>query len=185
LPAALRSTLSAISLLAGLVTTATAAVTFLAEHSWDEFLFRAGVITLVALVIAGAVVATQEAGTGGEGRPEVVAKPANTSIGLGGTVEVALIMTAFYAGVGVLLFLLGIVGITEMGAADFVRWVGAVAILNIPMSLVVGWSDWAPALISRSSTRPCPRCGHDVPTGQMKCQSCGFDFWTVGAGNKA
>lgn len=34
----------------------------------------------------------------------------------------------------------------------------------------------------RDSSRPCPKCGGRVKTGQMDCQSCGFDFRTIGRG---
>ncbi len=35
-------------------------------------------------------------------------------------------------------------------------------------------------LMSRPKNRQCPQCGNDVKKGQMQCQSCGFDFRTVG-----
>lgn len=38
----------------------------------------------------------------------------------------------------------------------------------------------AGAVWDHSSSRPCPRCGHRVRNGTMRCDSCHFDFETVG-----
>jgi threonine/homoserine/homoserine lactone efflux protein len=35
-------------------------------------------------------------------------------------------------------------------------------------------------LVRRANSRPCPRWGRRVRTGKMQCESCGFDFETVG-----
>ena len=31
-------------------------------------------------------------------------------------------------------------------------------------------------LVRRLDSRPCPVCGSRVPTGQLDCEACGFDF---------
>ena len=33
----------------------------------------------------------------------------------------------------------------------------------------------------RPAFRPRPRCGEDVPKGQLDCNACGFDLRTIGA----
>lgn len=32
----------------------------------------------------------------------------------------------------------------------------------------------------RLRTRPCPRCGHRVPNGDLDCFRCDFDFRQIG-----
>jgi transposase len=32
------------------------------------------------------------------------------------------------------------------------------------------------ALRGRLNSRPCPRCGHRVANGELRCEGCGHDF---------
>lgn len=45
--------------------------------------------------------------------------------------------------------------------------------------LVLGWVLLAAAEWLR--TRPCPRCGERVWTGELDCRNCQFDFRTIGS----
>lgn len=54
------------------------------------------------------------------------------------------------------------------------EWTAPVWVLGFFVLLLAGVA-W-----DRAASRPCPRCGHRVRNGTMRCDTCDFDFTTVG-----
>jgi len=51
---------------------------------------------------------------------------------------------------------------------------GAIAFAVLVIAALVFWVS------GEGSGRPCPRCGEQVPNGELTCAHCAFDFNTIG-----
>jgi hypothetical protein len=73
--------------------------------------------------------------------------------------------------------LLRVIAYLDPGSGDsgtqVIAFITAFVVVLLVLLLVI----W---IVRRLNSRPCPRCGKRVRTGRMRCQSCGFDFETVG-----
>ncbi|MDX6587221.1 MAG: hypothetical protein QOI31_1694 [Solirubrobacterales bacterium] len=49
------------------------------------------------------------------------------------------------------------------------------------IGILVAWRLITSAIARSSGSRQCPRCGSEVPMGELDCESCGFDYRTIGA----
>jgi hypothetical protein len=67
--------------------------------------------------------------------------------------------------------------------------IGAIAVVALFLiSPLLGLIAFIAALIAGliywvgdgSASRPCPRCGEQVPNGVLNCEHCQFDFRTIG-----
>jgi ABC-type protease/lipase transport system fused ATPase/permease subunit len=69
-------------------------------------------------------------------------------------------------------------------------FVGAIAVIALFLiSPLLGLVAFIAAVIAAlifwvsdgTSSRPCPRCGEQVPNGVLSCEHCQFDFNTIGS----
>jgi hypothetical protein len=51
-------------------------------------------------------------------------------------------------------------------------------IVGVPAALMVFGARY---VVRRLNSRACPRCGSRVATGVLACESCAYDFATVGS----
>jgi hypothetical protein len=161
-----RSVLGLIGLVGGATTVVIGVVSFLNEGTWHDFLIRVGVAYLV-MAPATAVYLLYRRVELPQGDPETVA----------GWVWYVIVATGFFAGLAVLAALIA----DEITVLDAIEFIGAAALWTFGSSILMGRHEIV-SFVRESSkpSRPCPRCGHSVRAGVMKCPTCEFDFWSVG-----
>jgi hypothetical protein len=172
-----RSALNLIALAGGVGSVVIGLVTFLGNHSWNEFLFRVGIGYLILAAITAMVIAGRRAAPPPAAAPGDVAPKMSSNLDIGAVYMFAMGSSGVYAALVVLLSLLG-----GTDARGVVEAIGAIALMILPISIAVSWSDIVVSVREVSQAkRPCPRCGHPVPAGRMACPHCDFDFHTIGA----
>lgn len=66
----------------------------------------------------------------------------------------------------------------DPGSGDSGSQIAAFGIAFLVVLAVLLLIIW---LVRRANSRPCPRCGSQVRTGKLRCDSCSYDFSTVGS----
>jgi hypothetical protein len=181
-----RNVLGGIGLVAGAVTAIVGLISFLADVSFAVFLFWVGIAVLamagVALVflVSIALVPADQTRTGevpakSSGSVERVLRDAARFVfsAVGGVCIVTVVVEAIELAVGR-------TESFDLGRSD-VAALGFVSLFATASGILYGWRDIV-AFIRQSSksSRSCPRCGHSVQAGVMKCPHCKFDFWSIG-----
>jgi hypothetical protein len=61
--------------------------------------------------------------------------------------------------------------------------VGDIGPLELVLLLLLLWLVFTlfRRIGGRLTSRPCPRCGRRIQAGELECDSCGFDFRSIGA----
>lgn len=163
-----RSVLGLIGLVGGAAAVVIGLVSFLGEGSWHDFLFRVGI---AYLVIAAATLVYLL---------DLRAKLPALEAELESATEwlwAAVAGTGLFGGIAVL-----IAAITRgISLHAMIELIGAVALWMFVGAIGEGWKEIVTFIRESSKpSRPCPRCGHSVRAGVMKCPSCEFDFSSVG-----
>jgi TRAP-type C4-dicarboxylate transport system permease large subunit len=175
--------LGVIGVVGGAVTVVLAAISFAGRGSIEDFFLRLGLAALVLFLAAVLYMFSLRS------RDQPSEAPGDSSLRVENRAADDAEPLAFVivAVGGLLLF---VVAIGALMAGDFspravLFVIGFWTVLALPIVLIAGRREiiaWIRE-VSKPS-RSCPRCGHSVKHGVMRCPSCDFDFWTVGGGRQ-
>jgi uncharacterized membrane protein len=172
--------LGVIGAVGGAVTVVIGAISFLGHGSIEDFFFKVGVASLLSFVAAVLYLF----GLRSRNQPHEAPRSSSMTVESRAADEVEPLAFVIVAVGGLLLF---IVALGALMAGDFsARAVFFVigfwtVLFVLPITLIAGRHEIFAWLreVSKAS-RPCPRCGHSVKAGVMRCPSCDFDFRSVG-----
>lgn len=171
-----------IGVVGGAVTVVIAAISFLGQGSIEDFFFRVGVASLLIFLVAVLYLFDLRA----RNQPREALRNSSVRVEDRAADEAEPLAFAIVAVGGLLLFIvaLGALMAGDFSARALLFVIGFWTILFVlPAALIAGRHEIVAWIreVSKPS-RPCPRCGHSVKAGVMRCPSCDFNFWSVGGG---